>query len=126
MLTALESISQTSSDTVCLPLPQVKKAINLIEKGKVAEKDLGLSKEAILILEKRISVKDSIISVQNKKEEAYKSIVVNYKQSVANSEEVVANLEKSLLLEKRRARRQGFMKWIAAGAAFFLGSIITK
>lgn len=126
MLTALECISQTSSDTICLPLPQVKKAINLIEKGKVVEKELELSKEAILILEKRIVVKDSIISAQNLKEDTYKSIVANYKQSVSNSEEIVSNLEKSLVLERRRARRQGFMKWVVAGAAFVLGSIITK
>jgi len=125
-LTALESISQTSSDTVCLPVSQVKKAINLIERGKVADKELELSREAIALLEKRISVKDSIISAQNVKEEAYKSIVANYKQSVANSEEIVSNLEKSLVLERRRARRQGFMKWVTAAGAFVLGVIVIK
>lgn len=125
-LTAYESISQTSSDTVCLPIAQVKKAINLIERGKVADKELELSREAIALMEKRISVKDSIISAQNLKEEAYKSIVANYKQSVSNSEEIVSNLEKSLVLERRRSRRQGFMKWLGVAAGFGIGYLIAK
>lgn len=125
-LTAYESISQTSKDTVCLPVAQVKKAINLIERGKVADKELELSRGAITLLEKRISVKDSIISAQNLKEEAYKSIVANYKQSVSNSEEIVSNLEKSLVLERRRARRQGFMKWLGIAAGFGIGYLIAK
>lgn len=98
----------------------------MIERGKIADKELELSREAITLLEKRISVKDSIISAQNLKEEAYKSIVANYKQSVSNSEEIVANLEKSLVLERRRARRQGLMKWIGIAGGFGLGYLIVK
>lgn len=126
MLIALGGISQTSNDTICLPIADAKKAIVLIEKGKVVQEELDLTKKSLELSNSRIQVKDSLINLFLVKEQAYKSIFENYKKSIANSEEVVANLEKSLTLERRRARRQGLMKWVGMAAGFGIGYLIVK
>lgn len=126
MLIASESISQTSKDTICIPIVEIKKSINLIERGKVAEKELLLSKEAIILLEKRILVKDSIIAEFKTKEKTYLEIQDNYDALVFSSNEIAQNLEKSLVLANRKYKRQGFMKWVGVAAAFSIGYLISK
>jgi len=123
---ASESISQTSNDTICLPSAQLKKAINLIEKGKVTQEELELTKSSLRLSEKRILVKDSIILNLNNKELAYKSVIENYKKNVQNAEEVVENLEKSLTLERKRVKRQKFSKWVLALGGLGFGILISK
>jgi hypothetical protein len=125
-LIAYESISQTSRDTVCLPVAQVRAAINLIEKGKVMEDELRYTRNAINILENRLIIKDSVISTLILKENAYKSVFENYKKTISNNEQVVENLNKALTLEKRKFRKQGISKWIGAAGAFTLGVLIAK
>lgn len=123
---ASESISQTSNDTICLPASQLKKAINLIEKGKVTEEELNLTKSALKLSENRIAVKDSIILNLNNKETAYKSIIQNYKKNLENVAEMVENLENSITLERKRVKRQKFSKWVLALGGLGLGVLITK
>lgn len=123
---ASESISQTSNDTICLPTSQLKKAINLIEKGKVTEEELNLTKSALKLSENRIAVKDSIILNLNNKETAYKSIIQNYKKNLENVAEMVENLENSITLERKRVKRQKFSKWVLALGGLGLGVLITK
>lgn len=123
---ALGGISQTSNDTICLPASQLKLAINKIEKAKVVEEELILTQKALEVSEKRIKVKDSIITLFEVKEESYKSIIEGYKKNIANSEQVVANLEKSLTLEKKRVRRQKFNKWVIALCGIGFGFLISK
>ena len=78
-----KGISQNSSDSVtCIPNTQLRKAINLIENGKVVKKELELSNERTVLLEYRISTKDSIISQYVKKEDNWKKIDANYKTQI--------------------------------------------
>lgn len=126
MLIAFDCISQSSNDTACIPISQLKIAINKLETAKVVEKELQLTKDALGVAEKKLIVKDSIINLFADKEFSYKSIIADYKKSVANSEEVVFNLEKALTLERRRVNRQKFGKWIGVAAGITFGLLISK
>jgi len=126
MLIALGGISQTSSDTACIPISQLKTAINIIEKGKVVEKELVLTKEALEVSEKRIQNKDSIISQLNVKETLFLGMIDNYKTADKNKEQIINNLEKSITLERRKSNRQKMTKWLTGISGLLLGFFISK
>lgn len=124
MLTALDSISQTSADTVCLPLSQLKIAINKIEEGKVMGKEIQLLKDKVQIVERRVIVKDSLILVYMKNESNYRRLINNYEANISNNAVIVANLEKSLKYQKRVANKQKFQKWMVAVLGVGVGYLI--
>lgn len=124
MLIALDSISQTSADTVCLPLNQLKIAINKIEEGKVMVKEIGLLKDKLQSVERRIVVKDSLILVYIKNESNYRRLINNYESNISNNATIVANLEKSLKYQKKVANRQKLQKWMVAVLGVGLGYLI--
>ena len=126
LLTASVGISQTSSDTTCLPNAQLKKAINLIERGKVAEEELGHTKQLVTILENKVTVKDSVITKLFAEKDIYTNLVRNYEQQVSNDKNIIKNLEKSITLEKRISRKQKLSKWIVGLAGIGLGLLISK
>ena len=113
LLTAYQGISQTSSDSVtCLPNAQLKKAINLLEKGKVVEEELVATKELLKNSETRLSLKDSIIGKYQLSEKEYKSLVTNF--------------ENNLKLSKKIARRQKLSKYIVGILGVSIGYLISK
>lgn len=124
MLIALDSISQTSADTVCLPLNQLKIAINKIEEGKVMAKEIGLLKDKLQSVERRVVVKDSLILVYMKNESNYRRLINNYESNISNNATIVANLEKSLKYQKKVANRQKLQKWMVAVLGVGLGYLI--
>ena len=126
MLIACVGISQTSSDTVCLPLTQLKKAVNLIEKGKVMQLELDSTNKALQVAENRLAVKDSIISTFNKKEDVYQSLVANYMKTVSNNERMIGNLEESINLQKKLIKSEKSSKWIYLGAGILFGILIAR
>lgn len=125
MLIALESTSQTSADTVCLPLSQLKIAINKIEEGKVMAKEIVLLKDKIQLVERRVVVKDSLILVYQKNESNYRRLINNYEANISNNATIVANLEKSLKYQRRIANKQKFQKWMVAVLGVGLGYAIS-
>ena len=126
LLTASVGISQTSSDTTCLPNSQLKKAINLIERGKVAEEELGHSKQLVTVLENKVTVKDSVINKLFAEKDIYTALIKNFEQEVANDKNIIKNLEKSITLEKRISRKQKLSKWVVGLAGIGLGLLIAK
>lgn len=126
MLIALGSISQTSSDTVCLPSSQLKLAIEKIERGKQVERELILTNNKVVILEKRIALKDSLISNYNDNEKYYNKLISNYETSLLNNTSQIQNLEESLRLSKKIGRRQKLSKWIIGILGLGLGYLIGK
>jgi hypothetical protein len=124
MLIALDSISQTSADTVCLPLNQLKIAINKIEEGKVMAKEIVLLKDKLQSVERRVVVKDSLILVYIKNESNYRRLINNYESNISNNATIVANLEKSLKYQKKVANRQKLQKWMVAVLGVGLGYLI--
>ena len=127
LLTAYQGISQTSSDSVtCLPNAQLKKAINLIEKGKVVEEELVATKELLKNSETRLSLKDSIIGKYQLSEKEYKSLVTNFEQNLNNDKRIIYNLETQIKLSKKIARRQKLSKYIVGILGVSIGYLIAK
>ena len=126
LLTVSVAISQTSSDTTCLPNSQLKKAINLIERGKVAEEELVHTKKLVTVLENKVTVKDSVITKLFAEKDIYSNLVRNYEQELSNDKNIIKNLEKSITLEKRISRKQKLSKWIVGVAGIGLGLLISK
>ena len=127
LLTAYQGISQTSNDSVtCLPNAQLKKAINLIEKGKVVEEELVATKELLKNSETRLSLKDSIIGKYQLSENQYKSLVANFEQNLNNDKRIIYNLETQIKLSKKIARRQKLSKYIVGILGVSIGYLISK
>lgn len=127
LLTAYQGISQTSSDSItCLPNAQLKKAINLIEKGKVVEEELNVTKELLKNSESRLSVKDSIIGKYQLSENQYKLLVSNFEQNVKNDKRIIYNLETQIKLSKKISRRQKLSKYIVGILGVSIGYLIAK
>lgn len=126
LLIALEGISQTSKDTVHLPIEQVKKAISIIEVGKVQQEELILTKKALQIAENRLILKDSVIYYNSLKDKMYLSIIEGYKKNLSNSNQIVSNLEHNLKIEERQTRIQKSLKWVFVAVGFAGGFLIAK
>lgn len=127
LLTAYQGISQTSSDSVtCIPNAQLKKAINLIEKGKVVEEELVATKELLKNSETRLSVKDSIIGKYQLSENQYKALVKNFEENVKNDSRIIYNLNTQIKLTQKIARRQKLSKYIVGILGVGIGYLIAK
>ena len=125
-LTASEGISQTSSDTICLPIAQLKKAINKIEEGKVVAEELSLTKNSLAVANQRIALKDSIIQKFEIKGNAYEATLFNYQQININLESIIQNYKKEVSLQRKLIRRQKLSKWLAGGLGLAVGFLISK
>lgn len=123
---ALDSISQTSSDTICLPISQLKIAINRLEEGKVVAKENVLLNIKVDNLQKRMYLKDSIIGIYLNNESQYRNLINNYETNISNNAKIVENLEKVVSLNKKIARRQKFQKWLGAIVGVGIGILVTK
>jgi hypothetical protein len=126
MLIVSDCISQSSNDTICLPLAQLKKAINKIEEAKINSKEIIILNDKIQIIEKKLAVKDSLLYIYMKNESNYKRIINNYEQSLSNNVTTIDNLEKSIKYHKKIARRQKFQKWSVAFIGIGLGYLLIK
>lgn len=126
ILIASEGISQTSTDTTCLPNTQLKKVINRIEACKVIEEELTLSKQQLSLATDRINLKDSTISKFQVQGANYERLIENYKKTETTYRAVVDTQEKQLVLQKKLIRRKGFSKWIVGALGIGLGYFIAK
>lgn len=127
MQIALGSISQTLNDSmICIPNSQLKKAIVLIEKAKVVEKELSITKDKIDVFQNTIKVKDSVIKIFQDKEIAYKNILQNQTNIISSSNQIITNLEKNLELKAKLVRRQKNKKWVVGILGIGIGMLLTK
>ena len=127
MLWTSKGISQNSTDSVTyIPNSQLRKAINLIENGKVVKKELELTKERSVVLEYRISVKDSVISQYQKKEVNWNKIDANYKSQILNYEDYARNSQKIFEEQRKQIRGLKFKKWVGILAGLGIGYVIAK
>jgi hypothetical protein len=112
LLLTFSGISQiVSNDTTCLPNEKLRKAINLIELGKIYRNEL-------LITQSKVSVMDSIISNRNKTIEQYKTkdslnehIISDYKQIGKSYEKTLSNAEMAFHLQSIQLQKEKFKKW---------------
>jgi len=121
VLTTLNGISQTSDSVTCLPNSQLRKAISLIEKGKVTEKELELTKEKMGLLESRLLNKDSLINRYTHIENDYKGIVKNQDKIIQDNKLQASNYEKIISLKAKQVRNQVKKKWIGIAVGVVVG-----
>ncbi len=122
-----KGISQNYKDSVtCIPNTQLRKAINLIENGKVLKKELELVTERTVVLEYRISTKDSIITEYLKKENNWEKLDANYKKQLSNYDNYAKNTQRIFEEQRKQIRGLKFKKWLGILAGFGIGYVIAK
>jgi hypothetical protein len=125
VLNNLKATSQTAYDsTTSIPNTQLRKAINLIEKGKLVQSELDLTKQQVSFLEKRIEKKDSIIFNYGLKDIEWNKFYKNYTIQQKNNQEYQTNtqsiFERQDLLVKRNKRSKWLFLALGLGAGIML------
>lgn len=128
LLLTFNAISQTAStDSVtCIPNLQLRKAINLIEVGKVHKQELDASVLKIGKLENLLLTKDGIIAEYKKKDSYNDSMIVAYKGIMQNYQKSMANNEVSFSIQSMKLRREKFKKWGTLVLGVATGYLIFK
>lgn len=122
-----KGISQNSNDSVtCIPNSQLRRAINIIENGKVVKQELEFTKERSVVLEYRIATKDSVISQYQQNEVNWKKIDANYKSQIFNYQQYTKNTQKIFEEQRKQIRGLKFKKWVGILAGFGIGYVIAK
>jgi len=123
-----KGISQTAStDSITsIPNKQLKRAITLIELGKVYKQELNASSLKISKLESLIKTKDEIIDEHKKKNQYNDSIIVAYKEVVENMNKNLSNAEISFSLQTKKLRKERFKKWGTLFVGVATGYLIFK
>ena len=129
MSMAFAGISQTSntSDTsLPIPVTKLRRAVYLIEQGKLCESENALLYKVIDNLETKIVTKDSIILIYKKNEADYKTVVRYYQDMNKNGEEVINNLDENLGIQQKLLKRQKFNKFLYGFVGLGIGFFLTK
>lgn len=128
MLLGYAGISQTSKPDTLLPIPvtQLKKAITLIEQGKVCRDEVQILKTQNAILENQVSTKDSIITRYKKNESDYRVSIKYYKDMNVNYEEIIDNLDENIKIHQKFIKKQKFNRYLYALGGLAVGFFILK
>ncbi len=127
VLMTSKGISQNSNDSVtCIPNYQLRKAINLIEQGKVAQEELDSTKQLVVYLNKRINTKDSILIRYGQKDQYWKKIDGVNKEKISNLNQVIDNQNKVIGIQSRSIRRGKIGKVAMLMLGLGTGFLISK
>jgi DNA-binding XRE family transcriptional regulator len=122
-----QAISQTYKDSVTsIPNSKLRKAINLIEEGKVTKEELKLSKETINFLEHRIELKDSIIYKYAVKDLYWKQVDSNNKLEIVNYKKVITNTNQMYDIQTKNYKRQKKLGFVKLAFGVLIGLFIAK
>jgi hypothetical protein len=105
---------------------QLRKAINLIETGKVYKKELDLSTNKILVLEDRLILKDSIIGKYQSKEVVWNKLESDYKSKIENFNSYINNTQKIYERQKTLLFLSKFGKWAYLAVGIGAGILLSK
>lgn len=105
---------------------QLRKAINLIETGKVYKKELDLSTNKIILLENRLILKDSIIAKHQSKDVIWSKLESDYKSEIRNFNEYAKNTQKIYDRQKTLLFLGKFGKWVYLGIGVGAGILLSK
>ena len=96
-----KSISQTvTNNKVVIDVEIAKKIANDLVSGDVAKAKLKLTEENIVLLEKKVVVKDSIIN-NLEKQKSNLNLVINYKDDIITKQEEISNTYKKQLIKAK-------------------------
>jgi DNA-binding XRE family transcriptional regulator len=126
-LTKYQGISQNYSDSVTsIPNSKLRKAINLIEEGKVTKEELKLSKETIKYMEHRLEVKDSIIYKYATKDLYWKQVDSNNKLEIVNYKKVITNTNQMYDIQTKNYKKQKRLGFVKLAFGVLIGLFIAK
>ena len=98
-----KSISQTvTNNKVVIDVELAKKIANDLVSGDVCKAKLKLTENNISLLEKKVSVKDSVINVLGK-QKSNLDLVIAYKDDVISKQEEISNSYKKELRKSKSA-----------------------
>ena len=127
MLIALDSISQTTKiDTICLPITELKLAINKIEVCEIIKQELDITKGILELKTKQILNNDSLIKVSKKREELLNNHINSYKKIVLNYQKNILNASAKIEYQDEVIRKKNKHKFIYGILGFVLGVILIK
>jgi len=93
----------------CLPVSTFKLIAKDLLRGDSAIAELKLSNEQIVLLEQKISLKDSVITTMQKKEENYLTIIKSQDEKYQVLEDHTKKLEFQLKKEKVKNKFKSFI-----------------
>ena len=118
LVTTLPGISQTvtSDSLICLPKRYLVQAIQDIEAGDLATKQLILEQKIQKTLRDQLSLKDSVITTYQEKQNTFETEIGLLDQTVSTKDEQI-ELQKKLA-KKYKRQRNGILA--GAGSAIIL------
>lgn len=127
MIVSLTAFSQKDTDTLRVkyfPIPVVKTIVKDLLSGDSAKDLLSLSNQHTTELEKKVELKDSIISAMKSKEVNFKKIIDTQDQKFVLLENYTKKIEIDLKKEKVKNKFKSFISVGIVGALTFF--LITK
>lgn len=122
MLTSLLFVSltvfsqtDTTNNTKCFPIPVVKQIMKDILSGDSAKAQLKLVEGEVVELEKKVSLKDSVVTALRAKESNYLTIIDSEKQKFQIMETYSKKLEWDLKKEKVKNKFKSILGTAAIG-----------
>jgi hypothetical protein len=112
IITKFQATSQTLDSLIQIPASKLRIAINLIEKGKVTQEELLLTKEKVITLEQRVQYKDSIIYKYVQKDQYWNKLDSNYKIEINNFKQVIFNDNIIYQLQNTKIKGLKRQKWL--------------
>jgi hypothetical protein len=122
----LTAFSQTDTNNKtepvkCFPISKVKEIVKDLKSGDEAKEQLKLSDSLLVVTEKKVELKDSIITTMQIKEQNYVSIIDAQNQKYKVMEDYSKKLEFQLKKEKVKNK---FTSIISGVAVLVLGTLL--
>jgi hypothetical protein len=116
-----KSISQTvTNNKVVIDVEIAKKIANDLVSGDVAKAKLKLTEDNILLLEKKVVVKDSVINILEK-QKSNLNLVITYKDDIIlKQEEISKTYKKELIKSKTKTFFYKVFAYIGVASTGFL------
>ena len=124
LVTTLPSISQTvtNDSLICLPKHILVKAIQDIEAGDLATKQLLLEQKIQETLKQQLTVKDSVITTYEEKNKSYELEIGLLNQTVTTKDQQIDLHKKNA--KKYRRQRNGILAGAGSAIVLFLVLIL--
>jgi len=120
-LTAFSQTDTNNQPTKCFPIPIVKLIIKDLMSGDSAKSQLKLVEDQLLKTEKKVELKDTVISLLRIKESNYNVIIDAQNQKYSTLETHTKKVELDLKKEKVKNKFTSVLSGVAVAAlTFFL------
>jgi len=124
MTLQFKGISQIAYDSIKIPSVHLKKAINIIENGKVIKQELALTQSKSKTQDSFLATKDIIINAYAKKDSIYNKSIEAYKAAAINFQEIIKNQEQAFDIQQGLLRKEKRKKFIYLPIGILIGFAI--